>query len=794
MDKAVKKLSIVIRHHTITTKAKKEIPGACKWIAPSYVLMGRAHFYKRDFFAAMECFDYVARTYKKSNDRFMGMMWLIRTNDELGSISEAESLIDLLADEKDLPKDYKAELAAVEAYHFMLRDNYGGALKPLNKAIALTGDKKARARYTYISAQLEQKLGKLKKASELFKEVIQLKPSYELTFNAQISRARCFEVSSVAEGDAIKKELKKMLKDKRNSEYLDQVYYSLAEIAEKEKQMGDCIDDLRKSIKASINNNSQKALSFIKLADISFDKADYRPAQSYYDSAVSLIKPDFPNYEMINNKKKSLSELIRNITIITNQDSLQRVAKMGTKERDAKIEQIILQEEAEEKKKEEERQNQLAQAKDNAQVVQQTGGSQQNNGQWYFYNSSTVTFGMGEFRKKWGDRKLEDNWRRSSKEMVLEDGVTAAGEQAEASDTTKKASGAKKLKNKKDKTYYLQNLPLTEDAVKKSDEKIIEAYYTLGSIYKEQLLNNKKSAETFEEMLQRYPENKYKLTTYYQLYRLSLALKDQKKSDYYKDIFLTKYPETEYAKIIRNPGYNSEKEGNMSEAEQLYTETFQLYKDSNYTAVIAKCEVADTALGKTPLLSKFDLLHALAIGHTQGVDAFEGALTRMIIKYPKSDVKDKAQEYLDLIKKQKGKGKSITETKKDSIIKSAAEYLFDKDAEYFWVFIYDGNTDINKIKIKLSDINTEYYNLENLKVDYIMLDKDRNMVTVKSFGGKEKAMTYYNLITKDKKDIFATLDPTKIKTFVISSENFPVFYKDKNIGDYLAFFQEKLLK
>jgi len=816
MDKSILKLSKVIKHHMITTKSGKEIPGACKWIAPSFVLMGRAHFYKRDFFAAIENFDYVSRTYKKNNDRslalrwfirnpedtrypllsdrYMGMMWLIRAYDEMGSVSEAESLIDLLADDKELPKEYQSELAAIEAYHFLMRENYGGAMKPLLKAITLCKSRKYRARYTFILAQLEQKTGKLKRASDLYTNVVKLHPVYEMAFNAQMNKASCYDPASPEEGEKIKKQLFKMLKDKKNIDLQDQIYYALAVIAEKDNQMNDCMSYLKRSIKKSVSNKNQKALSFLKLADISFDRMEYRPAQAYYDSTVSLIKPDFPNFELINNKRKSLSDLVRNMTIIIDQDSLQAIARMSDAARDAKIAEVMADEEAAQKKKEEELALQKQQQKDNSQMGQQAGGSQQNNGQWYYYNSATVNFGMSDFKKKWGDRKLEDNWRRSSKDATLDDAGASSDQTDAAADSTKKTAVVKKTTDKKSKDFYLQNIPLTEAALKKSNEKILEAYYALGSIYKEQLFNNKKAAETFEDMLQRFPENKYKLITYYQLYRLYLLLANQDRTDYFKNLILDKYPDTEYAKIIRNPGYNASKESNLSAAEAMYNATFQLYRDSNYLAVIAKCQEADTALGKNPLLPRFDMLNALAIGHTQGVDAFEAALTRILIKHPKGEIKDKAQEYLDLIKKKRNAEKNGPETKKDTLVKTAVQYLFDASAQYLFAFIYEGTTDINKLKIQLADINSEFYSLADLKVDYIPMDNDRHLLTVKSFEGKEKAMTYYSLITKDKKDIFTGLNPAKLNTFVISNDNFPIFYKEKNIGDYVAFFQEKFLK
>lgn len=795
MDKSIKKLSLVIHRHTITNRAKKEIPGACRWIDDCYLLMGRSHFYKRDFFSAIESFDYVAKTYKILPNRFMGMMWLIRTYDELGSVSEAESIIDLLAEEKKLPKEYKTELAAIEAYHFILRENYGGAIKPLHLAIAGTKKKKLRARYMFIEAQIEQKLGKNKHAEALYSEVIKLHPGYELTFNSQINRARCYDVSLAGAGMNIKKELQKMLKDAKNAENFDQIFYTLAEIAEKEGDTPMCISYLKKSVTASVANTNQKAMSFLKLADLSFANADYKPAQAYYDSTVALIKNDFPNYEMIVNKKTSLSELVKNLNQIVIEDSLQQMAKMDPKERDKKIEKIIKQQAEEEERKKAEALLVQQQAQQVTQLIPQSP-TPQNGGQWYFYNPTTVNYGKSEFKKKWGDRKLEDNWRRSSKEIVLEENAALDEQHADtlkaSSDSIAKKTAAK-VTDKKSKEYFLQNLPLTDDAIKKSNEKIVDAYYNLGSIYKEQLNNNPKSAESFEELMQRFPDNKYKLPACYQLYRLYMAMDNNTKADVYKNIFLTKYPETEYAKIIANPDYNKQKQADVSEAEKLYTEAYRLYSDSDYTGTILKCQIADTALGKNPLMSKFDLLEAMAIGRTQGVAAFETALTRIIIKYPKDDVKNKAQEYIDLIKKSKT-GTSLSEAKKDSLFNNAAQYLYNKDAEYFWVLVYDGPVDANKIKIELSNINSEYYSLENLNIESILFESNKQMITVKSFTGHDKAMTYYNLITKDKKSIFSSLDPAKLKIFVISAENFPVFYKAKNIAGYMSFFQGNFLK
>lgn len=792
MDKSIKKSSLVIQRHTITDKKGREIPGAVKWIDDNYLVLGRAHFYKREFFDALESFEYVAKTYKKDENRFLALMWMIRTYNELGTLSQSSPLIDLIKNDKEFPKKFEGEFSAIAADYYIKRGDYNNAIKSLTRAIQLTRKKQVRARYTYILAQLHEQQGDNKKASGLYGQVIKQKPPYEMVFNARMKRATLYDVSTSSARD-IKKELLRMLKDDKNREYLDQVYYALAIIEQKEKNLPQAIEYLKRSVRNSTNNPKQKGISYVTLADIYFERPDYKNAQAYYDSSVVTLPKDYPGYELIVAKKKSLTSLVTHLNTIALEDSLQKLAKLSEAERDQVIAAIILRVEEEEKRKQEEKQNQLNNFNNNPSAYNNNTNMPPGTGTgpggtiWVLYNPTIISFGIQEFTKKWGDRQLEDNWRRSNKQSV--DMQRMDIDENPAVDSTGIPAGAggdKNVKNdKKSKEFYLQGIPLTVEAMEKSNARIIDAYYNLGSIYKEQLMNNDKSAEAFEELLRRYSENKHKLSAYYQLYRLYITMGNQSKADYYKNLLITKHPESEYTKLLLDPDYNKKTQASKNEVEKFYNETYSAFTEGRYRDVIANSRRADSLYPKNFLAPKFDFLKALAIGKTQGQEAYISALTQVTIKHPKDEVKVRAEEILAILKNQN------KPQPKDSLPQEKEIYKLQPNAEHFIVIVASNKkVNIGQLKTKLSDFNTEFYSTAVLNIGQVGLDAEIQVVSIKSFLNADKAIEYYATL-KNNAEVFKNVAPENYSLFAISTENYTVFYKDKNVEKYMKFFKEK---
>ncbi|MBL7921336.1 MAG: tetratricopeptide repeat protein [Bacteroidia bacterium] len=787
-DKAIKKSSTCIQRHAIKDKKGFEIPSSGKWIDNNWINIGISHLYKRELFSGLEAFEYVARTYTKSKDKYTAMAWMVKTNNEIGSVSSSEQIISLLKNEKDLPRKVKKELPVLEADYFMRRGLNTEAATKLMEASRSTGllrgltTRKKRARYTFIVAQLFEQQKNNKRAVEYYKKTIKLKPNYDLVFYSKIKIAKLLDVKR-NNSEGTKKDLLKMAKEFKNNEYYDVIYYTLGEIEEKERNATQAIVYYKKSVQTSLNNPNQKGLSYLKLGEINFDLTNYQPAEAYYDSAVVTISKDHPDYASIVARKKTLETLVGHIRTINKEDSLQRFVNLSEAEQNKIIDRIIADLEKEEARKEKEKEMlEKSNTLPGNGLTQQPGmseiGGPGTAASFYFYNPSTVAFGVADFTKKWGNRKLEDNWRRSNKALIVE---------VEKEDTAQVKNNSIVSANKT-RDFYRKNLPVNDSLVKKSNKKIIHSYYMMGSIYKEELNNTKKAVATFEELNSRFPQNKYLLNTYYILYRTYLSEKNQPKADFYKEKILNEFPDSEFALIIKNPEYATEANSKKSEVEGFYTTVYKSYLDNNYTQAYAQSNEGLSKFGKNVFVPKFEFIKALSAGKLKGIDSLEFYLKLLVAKHPQSEVTPLANDILLSIKKQKN----------PELFKSAEPgklqldtFTVNQEAEHFIIAIVPDDPKISDaFKIKLNTFNNTYYSSKVFNSNSNLFGNNKQLVVLKSFANSKEVLDYYENLIKDP-DIFK--DEVKkelIEIYPILGTNLPVLYKKKNIDGYKLFFKD----
>lgn len=778
MDRAIDKASIVITKHSMLIRNKEY----CNWIDDSYLLIGQAHYYKRDHMDAVEIFDYVLKQYPKEKIRFDGYTWMLRTNTAMGRMKDAETMILKLQEEEDanaIPKKLKPQVAAARAEYYIESLEYNRAKTELLYAIRNTKRAKTRTRYNFILAQLYAELSMNDSAVHWYSQVLKKSTPYEMEFNARINRALLTSAKSGNLED-IKRELVRMSKDDKNIDYLDRIYFALGNIALEEQQPDMAMDYLKKSVAVSTTNRTQKAVSYFTIADLYFDMPEYVPAASYYDSAMSILPETHPQYARVSARNESLADLVRNIRIIEREDSLLRLGNMSESEREAFINDLI----EEVRLKEEQRKfDEAVAAQNQAQMMgQQQPGAQGLPGGgggsgWYFYNTTAVSYGISSFRQRWGERKLEDNWRRSVKTVTFdEDGE---GEGTAAADVT--------VQELMDPAFYLKDIPTTEAQKDSAHRRIQYALYDLGVIYKEKLQEPERSIESFEELLKRYPKGLFNLETYYQLYRLYSQTGNKAKAEEYKNRVLREYPDSEYAKILSDPDYLKKMEAMKGQIALMYDRAFTNYTNGEHELVIAAADSVLRLYKEEELRPKFALLRAMSIGATQRLTTYRDALEEVIRTYPGDPEKEKAEELLGYVKTLMGETLEDEPVAADSAVQEQV-YTLDMDANHYFTMVVSKGVTVAEVKNRLAAFHQRQFAVENLTIKNVQLSPQQDLVFVQGFGTTKKAQDYLVSIMADTA-MYEGLDRSKLEQFLISDKNFTVFYKRKDVAEYLGFYE-----
>lgn len=799
MDRAILKTSTVIDRHAMVIKKKEEN----KWIKYNYLVMGQAYFYKHQFEEATKVFDYVIKQYKDEEIKFEATLWMVRTKIETDNYSKASSLLKLLEEDAMFPEELRSDFKAVYADFHIRNERYQKAIESLEQAIVVTKKKKVRARYTYILAQLYEIEDRSTDAINAYQRVVKMHPNYEMVFYASINQAMAYNTRD-GDSEKIKKLLRKMLKDGKNVDYYDQIYYALAIIELEDRNKEEAIALLISSTKASINNPEQKGLSFMTLGNIHMEDRLYKSAKLYYDSTLIFLPQEDINYADIEDLDEGLAKLIVNLDVIELQDSLIHLASITEKER----EKIILAMIAAEEKAEDERIADLIAGEDedykqNVSASNPLGNASRSGGggkgDWYFYNPSSMSFGYSEFQRLWGSRKLQDNWRRSV--ASSRSGIS----QNDIDDTFSDNSTAASFKRKQIKSLdeYMKDIPLTEEKLAASEALMEEALYNAGVIYNENLNDMDNAIEMFDELTQRYPNSKHLATSYYQLYRLYVKKENEgnyfgagyrDNSQYYKSIILDEFPLSEYAKIIRNPNYLKDAEIAKKRREEDYIATYRNFKSHRYNSVLEECNRVISNEQDNPFLAKYHFMKAFIVGQRSDQVNFERELQLIADKFPETEEGKEAVEILAQLNRDSLKNPE----KKDEVAKKEAkapksEFIDNKKVEHFFALIYPNTKgNVNNVKVAISNFNKKFYSNDKLKVTNSFINKENQIVIVRRFSDAEKSLQYYNNFINDD-DKLKDINEEGFTIFLISSKNFTKLFKSGDIKGYDAFFQETYL-
>lgn len=823
MDRAIEKGVKGIKKHSIFIKGVEHVP----YIKECYLLTAYATFYKHDYVSTANTCNILITQFPGTSAGDQGAVLLARCMTMEKRYDEAEAALDQLV--QNLAKGNfsrsqrdKLYIAMVEAT--VPQEKYKKAVEFIHNAIDATSDRYTRARLSFLMAQIYRKLDKRPVAAKYYGEVLRYRPPYVLEFNAKLGQASCadLEHTDIAK---LERQLDDMLRDKKNEEFRDQIYFAKGEMYLGVKQPQKACDNYRLSVAAATVNKAQRAQSALRMGEVQYEVFEnYDLAQRYYDTAMQCIAPDYPSYDYIRRRYDMLSELVSYTRIYERCDSLLAVTALSEDERlkliNAKIDDL-------KKKEEEEKERALLEE------LRADARQQQNTltGDWYFYNPQTVSKGKETFRQRWGMRTLEDLWFLSNKNTFnfIEDDL--ADEETDETDSTDSDTTKSKLpatsptgnpNDPHDVAFYLKDLPSSQHALDSIDSITSLTLLNAGYIFYDGIGNIPRALQNYLRLANDYTSFPEIVQAFYMLYRIYDRQGNTPQANYYRDMVLMGFPDSDFANLIRDNEYYKELIRRSRRIEADYEELYNHYADHHYSTVINLSDQAEDIYPGNPALNRFRYWKSLALVH-QGNRASAVDILRQLAALPSSDsIQPLAQAQLDLLLDSSfvayasseeitpdDERRARTAQEKPLPPPSAATsqpstshplppeaqvYRYRENQQYFVAIVINDRTiKATELQFKLGQFNNQYYSNSGYKVNAALFTDTTQILTVHRFLSADEAINYWQHLQQDESPL-RFYPETDCQAFPITTQNYATFYNRKDVAAYLLFFNRYYIK
>ena len=818
MDKTIEKCRKCIKMHSIKTRPKdinydkiRRDPKYKAWtkqeefnnqMGNAWMLLAQAEFHKGDFLGSVSTFNYIMRHYAHDADMVARcQLWIARAYAEMEWVYEAEDMLSKVQID-NLSKKHAPLYAAVSADILLKNKRYRDAIPFIKIALPEEHKKHSRPRFLFVLGQIYQLQNERAAAKNVYKKVLKLQPSNEMDFNTRLRLAQMDESPK----EAIKL-LSKMAKLDKNKELLDQIYGAIGDVYLAQKDTANALKNYETAIAESTKNGLAKARVLITAGDIYFIQRDYIKASPCYKEATQILSADSEQYEQIQRRSETLDELVVEYSMVQLQDSLQHLATLSEEEQRVVVDSIIArliraEEEEKEKAAQAAREAENNTGSRSVNTSNMIGGGA-NNANWYFYNPQLMRSGQQSFRTQWGNRTLEDNWRRLSKaasSSIFDDDMADEewDNDSTFNDSTHIAKTTTIETDNHKPEYYLQQIPKTEADIEQSNQLLAQALFNLIYIYRDQLGDQALSDEAFQDFCRRFPNHELLIELYYMQYLTALKNNDQKAAEQYRQQIITRFPESDEAYIVSQPNYFLRLQQMAQEQDSLYENTYKAYCNNDFKTVKQSKLYAEQHYPLTPLMPRFLFLNAIAVAKTEGQNAFIAQLQDMVARYPENELAAMGKDMLALMgqgaETQKGKLSDLqqkrdhTNTTVQENEQTTAQFSRENNAPSLVLLVMPANEEkLNQLLYEVALYNFSQFMIKDFDLTQLPVYGDEKMaLQIAGFEKLDEAEWYIQLLQKNA-TLSLLMQDLNVQVIAITADNEKLLNTQLTIEDYLHF-------
>ncbi|MDX2189319.1 MAG: hypothetical protein SFY32_05615 [Bacteroidota bacterium] len=785
-DKIIKNASLPIQWHKPS-----------HWVDDCYLVIGKIRFYDYDLENAVTTFRYINMKYNEIEVKHETLIWLMKTYMWMGDYDQAHSWGEYLENEAMSTKNL-ALLSLANGHYYIKQNEPKTAFLKLKVGVKYVKPRQYRAKIYYILGQLAQKIERQKDAYQYFKKCSKMTGNYEMWLYAKLNMYLMKDIKTDKDYEKIIAFYNKLLKDPKNKDYYDKIYYDMATVEYKRKRIPKTLDYYSKAVKNATKGTYVKAFAYLRSAEIYYDDLQkFELASKYYDSCITVLEKDLPEYPKAYKRQRILKEFVEQMRIIRVEDSLQRLARMDT----AKLSKIIDGWIADEKAKlddQEREQRRKARSLITMSEVDPTMGQYKAEGirllpgsenKWYFYNQEAMDRGKADFESKWGIRANEDNWRRSSKEK--DEFSTAFNPQSgsnNSNEPVKEEPEKTVFSSDQKKQQYYDQLPLTKVKMDTSVAKLKRAMFKISRIFDQNLEEYPNAINAYNAFIAKYPDDEKTPEALYAIYlicknKIANAPNDSCTSACAR-MLINDFSYSIYAKLVEDPDYLKKNKIKGERVKAKYRLAFEYYERDRFLESNNMITETMELFPESEYDDRLELLRCMIVGRTQSWDNYQDTLRYFIKKYEKrkSKLVGYAQNLLEGSKK-------VAASDSTGNMRKRINWDLDLNFPHLFCVASKNQMVIDQLVEKFKTYNNDFYTEEKLQISKIILEDSVVMLAVKQFPNKIQGMNYFEKQNGKSSPLKAFPDE-KFDYFVISEKNFEILNNEKSFFGYNFFFQK----
>lgn len=606
-----------------------------KWIDDCYVLIGKARLYSGDISNAVITFNYVTNNSVDANARHTALVMLLKTFMFAKEYNNFHFVKNYILERESLFNDQNSRDYHLTLADFYYRNEaYAKVLDHILLAFKHFKTRAEKAHYHYILGQIYEEQKQVALAFEHYNKARHLSNNYELFFHAQIRGYRLKYFENPKDTIKITKFYNRLLKEDRNWDYRDEIYYELGNYKLQHKQFEEALHFYRQSVSVSSKNN-QKAYSFFRMAKI-YEKElnKYRPAADHYDSAFQNMPEHYELYDEALRKATIFKRFARYYDLVQEQKKLVGMYNLPKKVQRARFEaEIETEKETIIRNLELAKLNSIRRRKRS--VESNNLNSDDEAGGWYFYNTKSKVLGSSDFLRIWGDRPLTDNWRLTSK---IEGGEAPLQSLEDFQKFLEQDKPVLNLKSVKPSAFSkiepleerLAKIPKNSAQLKAMTDSLSENLLNLGLSYQDDLENYRAALQTFQEIIRYKYENEMARALYLSYWLCQNHFDLNCDGDTYKYQLFRLYPKHELSQRIRNPNYEAQLEVRKRKISRSYYRAYNAFKNNALSQAAAEIKSALKNYPENEYKEKFELLQTMVLGRRGNYEAYQNALKTFI--------------------------------------------------------------------------------------------------------------------------------------------------------------------